>query len=919
MRFVCFLGALVLAGNVVFGAFVVDQQLLETEQGLTYTSLALGDIDDDGDLDLIATGRDGFGNYRLLIYENDGEGIFLLDQEPMGAGQGLLWGGVALGDLDNDHDLDLAVGGSDNVSPSPDTTRFITYTNDGAGFFNLYEEPIGIQQRQGYLRFEIDIGDVDADGDLDVVVMGYDEDYYTHLDIYRNDGSGSLVFSDWVMTMQGAVRFGDIDGDGDLDLVTSGWGGFDGRLITWINDGAGHFSFGEEPMGHYFGIGAAGDLALGDFDDDGDLDLVAGGADNISYASRLIVFKNDGGGSFSLHQEPMGANQGLSFPAIALGDVDNDDDLDLTVGGDGTLAIYANDGTGSFSLVEQPLGPNAGINTYPGLVMGDIDADGDLDFVASGGRLTVFKNDMLNTPAGDPVVTFDTLDSKVAVTLEFENVSVPGDTTISAVSVSTPGGYFLVVSDAFELSTTAVFDSVVVTFQWEDGSSIDTFWETHPGFGFYKNDETGTPVDIVDYSIVPNPDLVNNVFVSVPLTNLSPFYLVAEDTTPPVITCPPSVQLECGGSTDPASTGVATATDDSGAASVDFSDDDLSSCGYAATIVRTWTATDGAGNEALCTQEVIVVDTMSPTLAVPSSITAECSGPGGVPSSGPQTQDWLNSAIASDICGETTLVHNAPDFFPVGATVVTYVAEDECGNQTDGWSTVTIVDTTPPVITVEVTPSTLWPPNHRMIDTTASVAASDVCSASSIVLTSVTSNEADNGVGDGNTINDIQDAEPGTPDFDFKLRAERAGGGNGRIYTAVYTATDGSANSNSSAGHAVVPHDQGGAIDPLALSVEQSGDGTVIYWTAVPGAQTYDVIRGLVSGIEETEVVISLGTVACIEEDSPDESTWGWGDLQVPDPGEVFFYLVEYFDGTSSSYGTESADKPRAPGPGGCY
>jgi hypothetical protein len=231
---------------------------------------------------------------------------------------------------------------------------------------------------------------------------------------------------------------------------------------------------------------------------------------------------------------------------------------------------------------------------------------------------------------------------------------------------------------------------------------------------------------------------------------------------------------------------------------------------------------------------------------------------------------------------------------------------------------VTVEDTTPPGLTVTLTPDTIWPPNHRMIDVVAGVVATDDCSTPSVVLTSVTSNEADNGEGDGNTVNDIQDAELGTPDFNFKLRAERAGGGNGRIYTAVYTATDGLGNSASVAGFAVVPHDQGGTVEPVAMLLEENGSGTLARWSAVPGAQSYDVIRGALSSVAEVGQVIGLGTVICIEDDSLDEDTSGWEDADLPNPGEAFFYLVEYYDGTSSSYGTVSAGMPRAPGPGDC-
>ncbi len=122
----------------------------------------------------------------------------------------------------------------------------------------------------------------------------------------------------------------------------------------------------------------------------------------------------------------------------------------------------------------------------------------------------------------------------------------------------------------------------------------------------------------------------------------------------------------------------------------------------------------------------------------------------------------------------------------------------------------------------------------------------------------------------------------------------------------------------SEAGFVVVPHDQGGITEPIDLLLEENGNGTLASWTEVPGAVSYDVIRGQLGQIVETQVVIDLGTVVCIENDSLDASTLGWEDAALPNPGEAFFYLVEYYDGTYSSYGTESADKQRAPGSGDC-
>ena len=131
--------------------------------------------------------------------------------------------------------------------------------------------------------------------------------------------------------------------------------------------------------------------------------------------------------------------------------------------------------------------------------------------------------------------------------------------------------------------------------------------------------------------------------------------------------------------------------------------------------------------------------------------------------------------------------------FNLGTHVLTLDATDDSGNTGSGTVTVTVVDTTPPEITVSVTPTVLWPPNHKYVEVTTAVTVHDVCDPSStITLVSITSNEPDNakGIGDGNTINDIVIVDS----FTFKLRAERAGTGSGRIYTITYQATDASGN-----------------------------------------------------------------------------------------------------------------------------
>jgi hypothetical protein len=123
-----------------------------------------------------------------------------------------------------------------------------------------------------------------------------------------------------------------------------------------------------------------------------------------------------------------------------------------------------------------------------------------------------------------------------------------------------------------------------------------------------------------------------------------------------------------------------------------------------------------------------------------------------------------------------------------------------------------VADTTPPTLSLVANPAVLWPPNHKLHDIHLIVVESDACDPDpDFTLTSVTSNEPDNGTGDGDTTNDIAGVAAGTDDRDFALRAERAGNGGGRTYSIVGNVTDASGNSTNGTTQVVVPHDQGDA------------------------------------------------------------------------------------------------------------
>ena len=166
------------------------------------------------------------------------------------------------------------------------------------------------------------------------------------------------------------------------------------------------------------------------------------------------------------------------------------------------------------------------------------------------------------------------------------------------------------------------------------------------------------------------------------------------DTTPPSITCPADATVECGMSTAPAATGMATGSDGCGTVAITFSDSFAPACGNTGTITRTWTATDQCGNPSTCVQIITVVDTTPPSIICPADATVEC-GMSTAPAA-------TGMATGSDICGTVTITFSdsfAPACGNTGVITRTWTATDQCGNPSTCVQTITIIDTTDPVIT----------------------------------------------------------------------------------------------------------------------------------------------------------------------------------------------------------------------------
>ena len=319
--------------------------------------IGLGDLDRDGDLDAVFS---NMGPNDSRVWLNDGAGRFS-DSRQVLTQQGH---GVALGDLDGDGDLDAFMAcasyGTDGVEHFRPSR---VYINDGTGRLTDSGQDLGDSARSGN---SVRVLDADRDGDLDALVV-----YYQEPDrLYLNDGRGR--FADSGREMPEGANPADLDGDGDADLFLREEGrGF--RVL--LNDGAGRFAE------HWARPDAAltyGVVALGDLDGDGDVDAVVTDGDmQVQRPTRVLV--NDGAGRFTDSGQSLPA---VRFGRVAVGDLSGDGapDLGLTSRGE-PFRVWVNDGRGRFS----ESGFVATGNRSPfGLVLGDLDGDGDLDLVIAG-------------------------------------------------------------------------------------------------------------------------------------------------------------------------------------------------------------------------------------------------------------------------------------------------------------------------------------------------------------------------------------------------------------------------------------------------------------------------------------------------------------------------------------------------------
>jgi hypothetical protein len=300
---------------------------------------ALGDLDLDGDLDLVVRGTE-----TLVLLRNRGDATFDTPEALTG------YGTPVMGDIDNDGDLDVANG--DRV-----------LLNDGQGQFSSGPAAQGC----------VAMADVDGDADLDCLAhTGYGGSMTMFGHVLLNDGDEFEVGPQTPFGFE--CDTADLDGDGDLDAVCVSPVAEAARVF--INDGVGGFSRAEQVLGE---VGARG-IALGDLDGDSYVDVVVSQWKGAGKPAPNLIFLNDGQAHFK-QAKSIGSDGG----SLSLGDVDGDGDLDAlfteiapygpTQGPYTPIAIYDNDGRAHFTRSPRTLADPA-IHWFK---LADLDGDRDLD------------------------------------------------------------------------------------------------------------------------------------------------------------------------------------------------------------------------------------------------------------------------------------------------------------------------------------------------------------------------------------------------------------------------------------------------------------------------------------------------------------------------------------------------------------
>lgn len=346
-----------LSENAIAQTFTLNTIL---SQSFAYPSVDWGDYDNDGDLDLLITGKPSLSsvNASTKLYKNNGNSTFT-DQTSIVI-SGVYRGQIRWADYNNDGFLDIFLCGEGTNA----VYKSKIFKNNGN---NTFSEDVASNLASNYYS-SLDLGDMDNDGDLDLIIGGD-----LGLNLYKNE-NGIFVNVPFIPdTTFNIVKacFVDYDGDGYKDVFITG------EKKSFLYKNLGKIKF--EKLSTFLIDGTRnGSFAWGDYNGDKKIDLLIGGESYYGGSNPTKIYKNLGNGNFT----PLN----YQFPYIRLGNIefgdsDNDGDLDIIITGQNIARLYNNLGNDSFTqnVYFNPAGLSMSTINF-----GDFDNDLDLDIIYSG-------------------------------------------------------------------------------------------------------------------------------------------------------------------------------------------------------------------------------------------------------------------------------------------------------------------------------------------------------------------------------------------------------------------------------------------------------------------------------------------------------------------------------------------------------
>ncbi len=372
----------------------------DIEAGLSsvqFSSTAWGDYDNDGDQDVLIMGLDDTYSAITELYRNDGSNSFVkIDDLVI---PGIYYGDVIWIDYDNDGDLDIFIMGylmgGENITKIYKNTGNNTFEETNISFLQLADGNLSSV-------------DFNNDGYLDVTISGYDGNSEYISKLYKNDGNSNYILTtiEFPGVFTSVFEWADYDNDGDMDLILAG--NSLGPLLCKLYENNGDETFTE--TSDVFPGFFLGDLAWGDYNSDGYLDLLLSGFTEES--ERVVkVYKNNGDKTFT---ELINTGLvGVSHSSTIWGDYDNDGDLDIFTAGNYEASgswprvtdIFINNGDDTFTAAELTFTADA----YWGeSAFADFNNDGNIDLIltgnddAGGCNSIIYENDN-TTPNSIPL------------------------------------------------------------------------------------------------------------------------------------------------------------------------------------------------------------------------------------------------------------------------------------------------------------------------------------------------------------------------------------------------------------------------------------------------------------------------------------------------------------------------------------